>query len=729
MIRHLRKSRLRRLTTTAAVTLAVRGMIGLVALTGAWAFLTTSGSGLASARVGTLGAPTITSTASGAGTVALSWSSVSPPTGSGAVRYYVSRNGGAPAGSCPTASSPAVVTTCTDSGLHAGTYSYTVTAVWQSWTATSGTASVRVTSGALSQFAVSATATATAGSAFNVTVTAQDADGNTVSGYTGTVHFSSSDGQGQLPANYTFGAGDSGSHVFTVTLETAGSQTVSVGDTVQTTATGSTTVSVNPAAASTLSLAAATTTPTAGSPDNLAITARDPYGNTASSYSGSKNLTFSGAHGIGALNPTVTNSSGVAVSFGTATQINFTDGVASVSGSSNGAMTLYKAESASITVTDGAISNGAGLTVSVSPASASRFSVPTPASQTAGTAFNVTLTALDAYGNTATGYAGSQAITFGGPANPPNNTAPTYPASVTFTAGTGTAAITLVDAQTTTLTATQGSVTGTSGSFTVAAGANKYIAASATSPQTAGTAFNVTLTAQDAYGNPTGTVSGTKSVTFSGPSKSPNNTSPTYPASATFTAGTATASVTLVDAQTTTIAATDTTDNYAGTAAGNITVNPGAVSRLAIPSTAVSGASSATANLGPITVGERDQYGNATTTAETVSLSSSSTKGVFSTSQSGASVTSVSIPAGQSSVSFYYGDKNTALRPSPHRRPGSRAPRRWRQSPPLQQGSGCRSHRGARERPRSHAARPARATPATSPAWAPTGPSFSMPRS
>ena len=52
--------------------------------------------------------------------------------------------------------------------------------------------------------------------------------------------------------------------------------------------------------------------------------------------------------------------------------------------------------------------------------------------------------------NTATGYTGAQAITFSGPANSPNNTAPTYPATVNFTAGVGTASITLTNAASTT---------------------------------------------------------------------------------------------------------------------------------------------------------------------------------------------------------------------------------------------------------------------------------------
>ena len=110
-----------------------------------------------------------------------------------------------------------------------------------------------------------------------------------------------------------------------------------------------------------------------------------------------------------------------------------------------------------------------------------------------GTAFNETLTALDAYGNTATGYTGAQAVVFSGPSNSPNGHAPTYPASVTFTSGVGTASITLFDAQSTTLTATQGSRhRDSSGSFTVNnTGTATAFTVSNPGTQTAGTAFSV----------------------------------------------------------------------------------------------------------------------------------------------------------------------------------------------------------------------------------------------
>jgi hypothetical protein len=75
-------------------------------------------------------------------------------------------------------------------------------------------------------------------------VTAQDAYGNTATGYTGTVHFTSSDGAASLPVNYTFVALDAGVHSFAggVTLKTGGSQTVTGTDTVTGTITGSQTV-------------------------------------------------------------------------------------------------------------------------------------------------------------------------------------------------------------------------------------------------------------------------------------------------------------------------------------------------------------------------------------------------------------------------------------------------------------------------------------------------------
>ncbi len=80
--------------------------------------------------------------------------------------------------------------------------------------------------------------------------------------------------------------------------------------------------------------------------------------------------------------------------------------------------------------------------------------------------------------------------------------------------------------------------------------------------------------------------------------------------------------------------------------------------KLVILTASVGGVASSTANLGPITVQLQDQLGNVVnaTTATLLNLSSSSAGGAFSATQNGATVTSVTVLAGQNSVSFFYGD-------------------------------------------------------------------------
>ena len=169
-----------RLTLVGALALAA-----LFLAVGVYAFWSSAGTGSAAASTATLGAPSITGTTPGAGTVALTWSAATPP-GAGAVTYSVARDGGDAGGTCPTAGSPAAVTSCTDSGLAAGTYTYTVTARWWSWTATSTTSTVTVVSGAATQLVLAAaTTTPVSGAADALTITARDAGNNTVASYHG----------------------------------------------------------------------------------------------------------------------------------------------------------------------------------------------------------------------------------------------------------------------------------------------------------------------------------------------------------------------------------------------------------------------------------------------------------------------------------------------------------------------------------------------------------------
>ena len=264
-------------------------------------------------------------------------------------------------------------------------------------------------------------------------------------------------------------------------------------------------------------------------------------------------------------------------------------GVATVSGSGNGAMTLYKAETAKITVSDGTLGNGSGTSVTVGAASASSFTVPAPSTQTAGTAFKETLTAVDPYGNTVTGYAGTRTMTFSGPNSSPNATAPSYPPSVKFTSGVSESfAITLYKAETSTLTAKEGSLSGSSASFTVNAATAKSLSLAGPGSQTAGTAFAETLTAKDEYGNTATSYTSSPTIVLSGPLSSPNSTAPKYPASVKFTAGvSASFNVTLYRAETPTLKASD------GTISGSTNFSVGAASAskftVPTPSTQIAG--------------------------------------------------------------------------------------------------------------------------------------------
>ncbi len=89
----------------------------------------------------------------------------------------------------------------------------------------SGAASVKVTA---IHFSVSGPANIPSGISFNFTVTALDASNNTVTTYSGTVHFTSTDPHAQLPSDSTL---VSGSKVFSATLTTAGSQMIAATDT------------------------------------------------------------------------------------------------------------------------------------------------------------------------------------------------------------------------------------------------------------------------------------------------------------------------------------------------------------------------------------------------------------------------------------------------------------------------------------------------------------------
>jgi hypothetical protein len=491
-------------------------MAGLTVV--ALAYFTASGAGTASAAVSQLSSPTITSaTPAAGGTVALAWKAVTAPNG-GTVNYYLTRNGGQPAGTCPAASSPQPVTSCTDSGLSPGTYEYVVTAVWSSWDVSSTVATAKVTVGPAAKFSLTGSgSTITAGGSINLTITAQDEAGSTVTTYTGSHSLVFSGAVASPGGNQPTVVNSSGTAIafgsatalnFTNGVASVASSKNGVlklygaGESAITAKEGSLAnptplaITVNPAAASKYSLTATTTTPTAGSADALTVTALDTYGNTATSYAGAKSLTFSGAEASPSANqPTVANSSGAAIAFGSATALNFTSGVAATTAGSNGEMRLYKSGAASIKATEGSLTTPTALSVTVSSATAASLTL-TAATTTpvAAAADNLTITAKDTYGNTATSYAGAKSLTFSGAEASPSGAAPTVVNSsgtaiafgsataLTFTNGVASVAsskngvMKLNKAGAASVTATDGTFTTAALAFTVSVGTAKRVA-------------------------------------------------------------------------------------------------------------------------------------------------------------------------------------------------------------------------------------------------------------
>ena len=142
----------------------------MVAVSG-WAYFTASGVGQGSAAIGTLNPPTgVTATVPNPAlrTVHVAWTAAPTPDGNNPIGYTVARSDGtttSPACGTGTAALAGTATSCDDTSVPSGTYTYTVTAQWSSWTSTSASSSsVTVAAAVLTSFnVVPSTSTPTAG--------------------------------------------------------------------------------------------------------------------------------------------------------------------------------------------------------------------------------------------------------------------------------------------------------------------------------------------------------------------------------------------------------------------------------------------------------------------------------------------------------------------------------------------------------------------------------------
>ncbi|MFL0161624.1 beta strand repeat-containing protein, partial [Aquirufa salirivi] len=424
-------------------------------------------------------------------------------------------------------------------------------------------------------------------------------------------------GVADLTAQGMIYTGTSGTGTFTFTPATG--TAITSGSTV-----------VNPGVATKLVITG-TGTQTAGTSQNITLRAYDVSGNIATSYTGDKSLTFSGANVSlsPATNPTVTDKNAAAINFGTATVITFTNGEAA-----SVPMSLFKAESATISVTDGSISSTGGdnLAVAVGFASFNKLAVSLSGSQVNGSPFTGTntLTAQDAYGNTVTNFAANTnnitvtstltgTITgLGSGLNNIINQAVSFSSGVANLTSTGMVFTGTAGTGTFTFTPASGTAV-TSASITVSPGAATKLFIDGSTSFTAGLGEVVAIIAQDASGNTAISYTGAKNITFSGAANSPNpSTIPTFggtnfgsPHNISFTAGSAAATLILYKAESAAINASDGTINSNSGGTLNATVTEAAYSKLAV--SLASPQTNGTAFTGTNTLTAQDAYGNTVT--------------------------------------------------------------------------------------------------------------------
>jgi hypothetical protein len=293
----------------------------------------------------------------------------------------------------------------------------------------SGNGSSTQPPGPATHFSVVAQANANAGTAFNITVTAQDASNNQVSTYSGTVHFTSSDPHATLPNDQPL---TNGTATLQVTLLSAGNQTITATDTLTTSITGMSAVTVTVLTATHFAVTAPATALT-GSAFNITVTAQDASNTQVGTYSGTVHFTSSDAL---ALLP-----GDLLLQSGTATV----------------QTTLNTAGNQTITATDTVTTSITGTSQTINVMGATHFSVTAPANATAGSAFDFTVTALDAANAVVPAYAGT--VRFSS-----SDSKADLPATQAMTSGTATfvAGLKTAGSQTITVTDTVTAITGSS---------------------------------------------------------------------------------------------------------------------------------------------------------------------------------------------------------------------------------------------------------------------------
>lgn len=291
---------------------------------------------------------------------------------------------------------------------------------------------------------------------------------------------------------------------------------------------------------------------------------------------------------------------------------------------------------------------------------------PSTLAPIAGAPFDVTLTAIDEFGETDTGFTGPQCLTFSGPDNAADGATPTYPppgdctegSAVVFDDGLATVSLTLVDPETIALEAadTRSGVSGVSGLLSIGepTGLTATVTASSTTTSTSDPQKITPSASTSSVPSPTGT---SAVVTTSSPT-----TSPSPPTTATIMAATTTAvpATTAVTAVTKTATTAASTMSSPGTSIGSVTT---AVSTTTSSTTAVTSdrqetTPSATASSAPSPTATTSAESTTTTSADSaISTSPTSTSPATrpagtTTTAATATTSGVTVPTGVTSTTM-----------------------------------------------------------------------------
>src|SRR5579859_2730073 len=392
----------------------------------------------------------------------------------------------------------------------------------------------------------STSGTATAGTAVMITVSVLEGSGAVFAKFIGTVHFTSSDGQAVLPPDSML---INGTGTFSVTLKTAGAQTVTA---TSGTLTGtSSSITVSAAAPALFSITAVNAT-AAGTAFNVTVKALDASNNVTTSYSGTLHFTSSDSQATLPANSTLTNGMGT-----------FSATLRTVG---TGSQTITATDTLNASIT------GTSSPIVVTPGPPTAVSVQAPGAVTTSLTFQLTVNATDTFGNVATSYAGTVHFTS-------TDSQATLPGNTPLTNGSGTFSVILKTLGMQTITATDtvtSSLKGTSSPINVVTNAATHIGLAGPSATPTRKTFQLTATALDAANNTSLVYTGTVHFTST-------DSQAKLPADSTLTAGTANFPVTLetVGSGTQSITATDTVTS---SITGSLPITVTAAAALAITS-------------------------------------------------------------------------------------------------------------------------------------------------